>query len=288
MAWNNPAPPSLDRCAKAAASPGPGETRGGRRRGGGRRRRRGRREETGPGRFQVPGPVGPQNTKPVRDRQQQPDVSHPGGVRSLHPHALLPLSAVSRRRAGLRRRGQKHFATVGGRNGELRLWKVPTLPNIPQHLRETTVGFLADDPAALLCCDWFIFRNSEALSRKGFFLNLECFSHTCFSSSPVLKYHTFQSGNVRTLASGFLFFAFFLCMPFLVLFHQRIFFFCGKCLVAACSVLPLSHASLNHVVIVAAQRQELPARLLPVPVLFQKLRLLFWLPLQVLPAVQAT
>lgn len=88
--------PSLDRCAKAAASPGPGETRGRRGRGGGQRRRRGRREETGPGHFQVPGPVGPQNTQPVRHRQQQPDVPHPGGVRSLHPDALLPLSAVSR------------------------------------------------------------------------------------------------------------------------------------------------------------------------------------------------
>lgn len=48
----------------------------------------------------------------------------------------------------------------------------------------------------------------------------------------------------------------------------------------------------DEVVIVAAQRQELPAGLLPVlcdgPVLFQKLRLWFWLPLQVLHAAQAT
>lgn len=80
-------------------------------------------------------------------------------------------------------------------------------------------------------------------------------------------------------------------MPFFFLFHQRVFFFCGKCLVAACSVLPLSRLSLNEVVIVAAQRQELPAGLLPVcdgQVLFQKLGLWFWLPLQVLHAVQAT
>lgn len=77
--------------------------------------------------------------------------------------------------------------------------------------------------------------------------------------------------------SCLVFFAFSLFMPFILLlllffclFHQRVFFFCGKSLVAACSVLPLCRVSLREAVIVAAQRQELPAVVLPVlrPVLF--------------------
>lgn len=115
---------AFHRCAKAAASPGPGETRGRRGRGGRRRGRRGRREEAGPGRGQVPGPVGPQDTEPVRHRQQQPDVPHPGGVRGLHPHALLPLSAVSRKGAEPSREDRNSLLLLGGvgRIGGARLW----------------------------------------------------------------------------------------------------------------------------------------------------------------------
>lgn len=48
-------------------------------------------------------------------------------------------------------------------------------------------------------------------------LNSERFSHMCFSSSPVPKYRTFQSENVRTLVSDFSF-CLFLSMPLVVFF----------------------------------------------------------------------
>lgn len=77
-------------------------------------------------------------------------------------------------------------------------------------------------------------------------------------------------------------FFFFLFMPFLFVCFTKEFSSSVENLVAACSVLPLSRVSLIQAVIVAAQRPEPPAGLLPVlrdgPVLVQKLRLWFWLP----------
>lgn len=126
---------AFHRCAKAAASPGPGETRRRRGRGGRRRGRRGRWEEAGPGRGQVPGPVGPQDTESVRHRQQQPDVPHPGGVRGLHPHALLPLSAVSRKGAEPSREDRNSLLLLGGwGESEGQDSGAPTLRNLPPRL----------------------------------------------------------------------------------------------------------------------------------------------------------
>lgn len=114
--------------------------------------------------------------------------------------------------------------------------------NSPEHSstspQKPELDFSSDDSAAILCCDWFIFRDSNAATWQEVVLNFERFSHMCFSSSPIPKYHAFQSENVQNLMSDFAFLCLFLSMPFfclfVFLFHQRIFFFRGKCLVAAC------------------------------------------------------
>lgn len=117
----------LDRCAKASASPRLGEAWGGGGRRGGDWGRRGRWEEKAPTRLQDQGPVGPANTKPIRSRQQQPNVPHPGGVRGVHPHTVLPLSAVSHNQPPGRRRQTDRRETMkrgggrgrqGGRGGD--------------------------------------------------------------------------------------------------------------------------------------------------------------------------
>lgn len=153
--------------------------------------------------------------------------------------------------AELRRWGQKHFATVGG-GGQKRRGETLESSNSPEHSstspQKPELDFSSDDSAAILCCDWFIFRNTNAEFGQEVVLNFERFSHMCFSSSPVPKYHTFQSENVRTLVSDFSFAFFFLCLcccffffvspkNFLLLWKMF-----GCCLLS--SALPLSCVSL--------------------------------------------